>query len=801
MTNHWTDYQNTDVFLCIGTNPAENHPISMRWINRARENRGAKLIVVDPKFNRTAALADTYVPIRPGTDIAFLGGLMNYALTNNRFQREYVTHYTNASFLISPNYTFDDGLFSGAKVAKDGQVSYDNSTWQYQKDEKGAVKTDLTLSDPNCVLQQMKKHYARYTPEMVANTCGMKVEEFLQVADLYTATGSPTKAGNVMYAMGITQSSHGSQNVRAIAVLQLLLGNIGIAGGGVNAHRGESNVQGSTDMAMLWNNLPGYLPMPSAAAHPTLAKFHESTPKAGYWTNRPKFMNSMLKAWYGDAATKANDFCYDYIPKLDSRDHTHMSIIEAVDRGEIKGIFAWGQNFMVGGPSLMQARQAVTKLEWLVAVDLFETETAAFWKAPGINPADVQTEVFLLPAAASYEKSGTITNSGRWIQWRDKAVEPLGEAKDDLWVADRLAKKLKELYASGGVFPDPIRNMTWDYDDEHGHPSAAKVAFEVNGYTVADKKGLMTFGNLKDDGSTAGGCWIYAGYFADFEKPKCRSRVKDEPGKTLGTHLGWSWAWPLNRRIIYNRGAADPNGNSWDPERPLFQWDAVAGKWVAQDIPDFNATVPPTTSAVNPFIMTVEGKGLLWSTSSMKDGPLPEHYEPVESPCANQLSKRQFNPAVTISGKGEFEKFTKMGDTQFPYVCTTYRVTEHWQSGAMTRSVPWLAEMMPDMFVEISQNLANKLGVKTGDQIEVSTIRGALTAPAMVTPRVRPMMVHGVETEVVGMPWHWGYMGMFTGQSANVLTPHVGDANTNIPEYKAFLCNVKKAGGFGPVRG
>ncbi len=801
MTNHWTDYQNTDVFLCIGTNPAENHPVSMRWINRARENRGAKLIVVDPKFNRTAALADNYVPIRPGTDIAFLGGLMNYALTHNRFHQEYVAHYTNASFLINPDFSFEEGLFGGAKVGADGQVKYDNATWQYQKDENGNVKTDMTLSDPHCVLQHMRKHYARYTPEMVANTCGMKLEEFLEAAELYTASGTPGKSGNIMYAMGITQSTHGSQNVRAIAVLQLLLGNIGVPGGGVNAHRGESNVQGSTDMAMLWNNLPGYLPMPSAAAHPTLAKFHETTPKGGYWTNRPKFMNSMLKAWYGDAATKENDFCYDYIPKLDHRDHTHMSIFEAMSRGELKGMFAWGQNFAVGGPNVNRERAALANLDWLVVVDLWETETAAFWKSPGLKAEEIDTEVFLLPAAASFEKAGTITNSGRWIQWRYKAVDPLGEAQDDLWITDRLVKKLKDLYSKGGVFPDPILKLDWNYDDEHGHPSSEKVAFEINGYTVADKKGLTTFGTMKDDGSTAGGCWIYAGYFADFEKPKCRSRVKDEPGKTLGTHLGWSYSWPVNRRIIYNRGSADPMGNPWDPERPLFKWDAVAGKWIGQDVPDFNATVTPDKSAITPFIMTVEGKGLLWNTSSLKDGPLPEHYEPVESPFTNRLSKRQFNPAITISGKGDFGQLTKVADPDYPYICTTYRVSEHWQSGAMTRSVPWLGEMMPDMFVEISASLAKKIGAKSGDRVEVTTVRGSLVAPVIVSARIRPMMVHGQETEVVGMPWHWGFQGLYTGQSANQLTPHIGDANTNIPEYKAFLCNIKLAGGTGPVRG
>lgn len=799
MTNHWTDYQNTDVFMVLGTNPAENHPISMRWIDRARETRGAKLIVVDPKFNRTAAKADLYVPIRPGTDIAFLGGLMNYALTHGRYFHEYVAKYTNASYLIHPDFKFEEGLFSGAQVGEDGQVKYDTATWQYQVDEDGNIKKDPTLQHPQCVFQLMKKHYARYTPEMVAETCGMTVEEFLEVAELFTSTGRPDKAGNIMYAMGITQSSHGSQNVRAVAMLQLLLGNIGIPGGGVNAHRGESNVQGSTDMAMLWNNLPGYMPMPSAAQHPTLAAYQASTPKSGYWTNRPKFMVSLLKAWWGENATAENDFAYDYLPKLDHRDHSHMSIFEAMGRGELKGLFAWGQNFAVGGPNVTKERSALANLDWLVVVDLFETETAAFWKGPGMNPAEIQTEVFLLPAAASYEKCGTVTNSGRWIQWRDKAVEPMGDSRDDLWIADRLFKKLRELYATeGGAFPDPILQLHWDYDDGD-HPSAEKVAFEINGYTWADRKGLTTFGNLQDDGSTACGCWIYAGYFDNFETPKCRSRVKDEPGTTLGTHLGWAWAWPVNRRILYNRCSMDEHGQPWDPERPLFRWDGE--KFIAQDVPDFVATNPPEVSAQNPFIMMQEGVGALWSPSGMKDGPIPEHYEPVESPVSNRFNRRQFNPVAVISGKGEFGALTEAENPEFPYICTTYRVTEHWQSGAMTRSLPWLGEMMPDMFVEISPTLAAKLGVQSGDRVEVTTVRGSLVAPAMVTPRMRPVRVHGREIEIVGMPWHWGFMGKFTGASANVLTPHVGDANTQIPEYKAFLCNVKKAGGSGPVRG
>jgi formate dehydrogenase major subunit len=800
MTNHWIDYKNSDVIMAIGANPAENHPVAMRWIDRAREHRGAKLIVVDPKFNRTAALADLHIPIRPGTDIAFLGGLINFALANEHYFKDYVIKYTNASFLVDQGFGFQDGLFSGAAAQKDGQVKYDTKTWQFQKDEKGAIKTDLTLQDPHTVFQLMKQHYSRYDAQTVAATCGMSPADFFKAAELFTSTGRADMAGNILYAMGITQSTHGSQNVRAIAILQLLLGNIGIPGGGVNAQRGESNVQGSTDMALLFNNLPGYLPAPTAGAHPTLAKYNETTPKAGYWTNRPKFMASLLRAWWGNAAIKTNDFAYDYLPKADGRDHSFMSIFEAMQAGELKGLFAWGQNVAVGGPNVGQERKALAELDFLVTVDLFDTETASFWQAPNVDPAAIKTEVFLLPAAASFEKCGTITNSGRWIQWRDKAVEPLGQAKDDLWIADRLCRALKALYTKGGIFPDPVIDLTWDYGEE---PSSEKVATEINGCTKADGKLVPGFASLKDDGTTACGNWVYSGYYADEARPACKSRVKEELGG-LGLHPGWSYAWPANRRIVYNRCAADATGRPWDPQRDIIGWDGM--KWVNKDVPDFGwknpdgSMIPPGTSAANPFIMNAEAKGLLWSASALKDGPLPEHYEPVESPTANKLSRRQFNPACAISGKGAFGKVVAPGDKNYPYVATTYRVTEHWQSGAMTRNVPWLGEMMPDMFVEISPTLAAKLSVKSGDRVTVSTVRGDLTAPCLVSSRMKAMTVHGRETEVVGMPWHWGFKGMYTGASANLLTPHVGDANTNIPEYKAFLCDVKRAPGTGPVR-
>lgn len=806
MTNHFIDYKNSDVIMMIGSNSAECHPQAMRWIFRAKVERGAKLIVVDPRFTKSAAKADIYCPIRPGTDIAFLLGIMNYALQNNLYFHDYVVNYTNASYLVSPDFKFEDGLFSGATV-KDGKFVYDTKSWEYQM-EGDKPKKDPTLQDPNCVFQILKRHVSRYDIKTVCQITGAPEDVYRQVCELYCSTGKPDKAGNIIYAMGITQHTYGSQNVRATAMLQLLLGNIGIAGGGVNAQRGESNVQGSTDMAMLFHYIPGYNPVPDATKHATLKDYVEKeTPKAGFWSNRPKFVISMLKAWYGDKATKENDFCFDWLPKTDGKNHSHMAIFQDMAAGKIKGFFAWGQNPLVGGPSAAAEAKAMENLDWLVAIDLFETETAAFWKRPGVDPKNIKTEVFLLPAAFSYEKEGTVTNSGRWIQWRWKAVEPPGDAKSDLWIADRLFKAIRKEYQSGGKFPDPILNMVWNYDRPgHEEPDIEKVALEINGYTVADGKALASFAKLADDGSTACGCWIYCGYWAvdpDLKVPNCKRRDRtDKSG--LGLYPKWAYAWPLNRRIVYNRCSCDPAGRPWDLKRALVAWDGT--KWVTNDVPDFGAKdaktgdpVPPEKTANAPFIMLAEGQGRLFgglmpggALAPLKEGPLPEHYEPVESPVKNIMSRQQNNPLAT-KYKGDFAKLAAMASAEFPYVATTHRLIEHYQSGAVTRNCPWLVELMPEMFVTISPSLAAKLGIKPGDKVVVSTARGDIECKANVLPIVQPFRVNGQEVEVVALPWHWGYQGLGPGSTANVLTPSVGDPNTNIPEYKAFLCNVRKA--------
>ncbi|OPX86762.1 MAG: Formate dehydrogenase, nitrate-inducible, major subunit precursor [Pelotomaculum sp. PtaB.Bin104] len=799
MTNSFTDYKNSDVFLVIGSNPAENHPQVMRFIGMAREKRGAKVIVVDPRFTKTASKSDIYAPIRPGTDIAFLYGMMNYAIENNLYFHDYVVNYTNAAYLVAPEYTFTDGVFAGL-TEKDGKFSYDTKSWQYQLDGEN-VKKDLTLQDPLCVFQILKKHVSRYDIKTVSNITGTPEDTYRKSCELFCSTGKPDKAGNLIYAMGITQHSYGGQNVRATAMLQLLLGNIGILGGGVNAQRGESNVQGSTDQGMLYGNYPGYLNCANATLNPTLKDYLEKeTPKASYWTNRPKFFISMLKAWYGDKATKENDFCYDYLPKHDGKDHSHMAMFQAMSEGKMKGFFAWGQNPAVGGPTAKTAREALAKLEWMVSVDLFQTETATFWKRPGVNPADIKTEVFMLPAAFSYEKEGTVANSSRWIQWRWKAVEPPGQAKSDLWIGDALMRAIRKEYQSGGKFPEPILNMVWNYEpDQHGEPDIMQVAKEMNGYLVADGTTLDSFAKLKDDGSTACGVWIYTGYmFVDPVLKVPASMRRNREDKTgLGFFSKWSFAWPLNRRVVYNRCSADPAGKPWDPTRMVVSWDGT--NWVNNDVPDFgfkDATtgeqIPPEISASNPFIMNVEGQGRLFAPTGMKDGPMPEHYEPIESPVNNLISKQQNNP-VAAKYKGEFAKIAQTAGTEFPYIATTHRLVEHYQSGAVTRSCPMLAELMPEMFATISSNLANKIGVKPGDIVAVSSARGEIQCKVNVLPIIKTFKVQGKELELIGLPWHWGYQGLATGSTANDLTPSVGDPNTMIPEYKAFLCNIKKA--------
>ncbi len=789
MTNHWTDIGNADVILIMGSNAAENHPISFHWVTEAM-NKGATLIHVDPRFTRTSAKAHIWAPIRSGTDIAFLGGMIKYIIQDieknpQNYNLEYLREYTNAGWLINPNFAFNDGIFSGYDAA--ARAYKDKSTWQYQLDDAGIPKQDKSLQNPNCVFQLLKRHYSRYDLDTVSRITGTSKDLLLKVYETFASTGKPDRAGTIMYAMGTTQHTVGSQNVRAYSVIQLLLANVGIAGGGINALRGESNVQGATDHALLFHYLPGYLPVPSTA-HPTLAKYLEAItpvskdPRSGNWKqHQPKYAVSLLKAWYGETATKENEFGYQYLPKIQAGgNYSWIPLFEAMEKGTVKGLFAWGMNPAVSGPNSNAQRRALEKLDWLVAVDLWETETAAFWKRPGVDPKTIKTEVFLLPACASYEKEGSITNSGRWAQWRYKAIEPPGEAKDDLWIVVHLMDKIRALYASqGGPNADAITKLTWNYGE---YPDPNQVAKEINGYDLTTGKLAVNFiATLKNDGTTSCGNWLYCGSYTEDGNMMARRDPTDTSG--IGLYSKWAWCWPVNRRIIYNRASVDLNGNPFDPKRAVVRWDPVAKKW-SGDVIDGFATKSP--AEVYPFIMLPEGVGRLFGMG-MADGPFPEHYEPWESPVQNMLSSTQLNPAVKIWRPEE-----QGTPAKYPYVGTTYRVAEHWQAGAMTRNLPWLCELMPEVFVEISEELAEEKGIRNGERVIVESARGQVTGVAIVTKRLKPLQVNGQIVHEVGLPWHWGYMGLITGDSANLLTPYIGDANTTMPEFKAFLVNIRR---------
>jgi formate dehydrogenase-N alpha subunit len=844
MTNDWVDVKNSDAILVIGANPAENHPASMGWVNTARDRSGAKLIVVDPRFTRTAATADFYCSLRSGTDIVFLGGLINYAIENGLYNEEYIKYYSNALTLIDPDFEGPaelDGLFSGYDPSS---RTYDTTSWQYQTEERtvtvaetdpdtgverevekvvDVVKQATGLDDPDCVFAHLRKHYARYTPEMVERVCGTPKDKFLQVAEIFCATGAPDKTGTIFYAMGQTQHTVGTQNVRSMAMLQMLLGNIGMPGGGVNALRGESNVQGSTDMALLFDNLPGYLGAPRDK-DVDFAAYSERFDKTSYWANGPAFFISLMKAWFGEGANEDNEYAYHYVPK-NSANYSWISLFEALYQGTIKGMVCMGQNPAVSGPNARMERKALGNLDWLVVMDLFETETTTFWKAPGVDPSDVQTEVFLLPAVDAIEKAGSIVTSGRRMQWRPRVAESPGDAREDIAILDGLVKALKQEYAGSTEARDrPILDLVWDYGDP---PDVELVAREVNGFAVEDVRdaagellvakgevlpGFSTIAKAADPATTACGNWLYSGYFAPADDgtgilmPAVKRRGQEDAGG-MGFYPNWGFTWPANRRVLYNRASARPDGTPWAENKKVIWWDAEAGEWTGYDVPDFSKTKAPDAAAdpagksldaqsgTDPFIMKPDGKGWLFAPSKAADGPFPEHYEPLESPVANAMSSVQNNPVITVYGTASDQE---VGDRvgaagEFPIVCTTYRVCEQWQAGAMSRNLPWLAEAQPDMFVEIGRELAQERGIKNGDQVVVTSARGEIRAVALVTPRWRPMNVNGTQVHEIGMVWHFGWQGLATGDSANDLTPHVGDANTRIPEYKAFLVDIRKA--------
>ncbi len=799
MTNHWNDIANADAILVIGANPAENHPASFGHIMDAID-KGAKLINVDPRFTRTSARAHIYAPIRSGTDIAFLGGMINYILNDiddhpENYNMTYITEYTNASYLINSAFQGPadlEGLFSGyvgtSNETDNSKRKYDKTTWSWLTDSQGIPLRDNTLQDPDCVFQLLKKHYARYTPQMVNAICGTPEDTFLEVCRTYAATGQVGKSGTMMYAMGTTQHTYGAQNIRSYCIMQLLLGNIGCAGGGINALRGESNVQGSTDHCLLFHILPGYLKVPTSADGSLSEYLTRITPTSNdplslnWWKNTPKYVVSLLKAWYGDAATADNQFGFHYLPKINNgQDYSHISLFEAMNDGVIKGLMVWGQNPAVGGPNANLERGAMDKLDWLVVADMWQTETANFWQRPGVDPADIQTEVFLLPAKSSYEKEGSVTNSSRWSQWRYKCADAPGEAEDDLYMLTMIYRELKELYENeGGPNAEAITELTWDYGS--GHPDVHKVAKEINGYDLTTGKLMGSFSALKDDGTTTSGNWLYCASYTEAGNMAERRDPVDTSG--IGLFSNWAWCWPVNRRIIYNRASVDLDGNPWDAEQPVIKWNGTSWDGDVADGPG----VPMNQGGYYPFIMKTEGLSRLYGPG-MADGPMPEHYEPWESPVSNPMSEQQNDPAFKIWHPEE-----QGSKNDYPIVCSTYRVCEHWQGGQMTRNNPWLIEMQPEPFCEMSEDLAERKGIKNGDRVIVKSARGQVNVVAVVTKRFKPFQMNGTTVDQVGVIWHWGYTGLSTGDSANLLTPHVGDANTMIPEYKAFLVDVEKAG-------
>jgi formate dehydrogenase major subunit len=885
----------------MGSNMAECHPVAFRWPMKAKMN-GAKLIHVDPRFTRTSANCDIHAPIRAGSDIAFLGGLINYVINSERwntdpFFREYVVNYTNAATIVSDDFkdTEDlEGVFSGLVQYTEKPEwpynafvgSYQPASWQYKSAaaqgqgeqvaptarsgeqaqaqgpnagrspgagqggqgpaplnwddvvrslKKPPAPRDPTLQNPRCSFQITKRHFARYTPEVVEQITGCPQAKFLQVAEALLQNSGRERTSAFAYAVAWTQHTYGVQMISCCALLQLLLGNMGRPGGGIMALRGHAAIQGSTDVPTLYHSIHGYMSHPTALKkHDTLRDFITTeTPSGGYYANLPKFMVSYLKSFYGAAATPENNWGYDWHPKIIG-DHSHMAMMAAMEEGKVKGMICVGQNPATSLNGSSQ-RAAMRKLEWMVVKDNWMTETATQWySAPEIKNGDVKvgdinTEIFFFPSTQIAEYDGSFTNTQRMLQWHFKAAEAPGDCKTDTWFYYHLGKRLKQTYANSSAARDQgWKNTVWDYDRQPGstageisdEPDELKILKEIAGFQTADpSKHLAGFGELKDDGSTTCASWIYCGCYPAPDRNLTARRTPDAPGAP-GAHLNWGWAWPANRRVMYNRASADPQGRPWSERKRWVWWDGSAanapnaqtgaptpaGKWIGYDVPDFALTKAPNAqprpdgigldamSGLDAFIMKPDGKGWLHVPSGLVDGPLPTHYEPVESPVQNLLyPKQQTSPVYKHWAKAKnYNQVAKVGDPDYPHVITTYRLTEHYLAGAMSRWLPWLAELQPELFIEMGRALADEKGIRNLDWVKIKTPRSEIRAKALVTDRIGVMNIGGKRVHHVGMPWHWGWEGLSTGDVVNDLTSWVGDPNVSIHEGKAFLCNVEK---------
>jgi formate dehydrogenase major subunit len=828
-TTAQSDLANADAILIMGSSMAENHPVGFQWVMQAREKNGATVIHVDPRYTRTSAMSDIWVPLRPGSDLLFLGGLINYVLTNNKMFREYVIPFTNLANIINEDFrdTEDlDGVFSGWDEAN---RRYDPSSWQYQgspavgydeatyagggRGKRGAgashtehYERDETLQHPRCVYQILKRHFARYTPEMVESSAGVPVAQFLKVAEAFTSASGPDKTGAICYALGWTQHSKGVQIIRSAAILQLLLGNMGRPGGGILALRGHASIQGSTDISTLYDTLPGYLPMPFfVPEHDSFNDYIQQYKSGkGVWHQYDTYFINLMKAWYGEHAKQENDWCYHHVPKI-TGDHSHFGYWLDMDDGKMEGLFVMGQNPAVGGPNSRLERTALSKLKWLVVREMVETETASFWyNSPEIErgelkTSDIATEVFLFPAAGSAEKEGTFTNTQRLLQYREQAVEPPGDARSETWFMYHLGCRIKKkAEGKSGARYEPIQKLRWNYETSGrmAEPSSAQVLKEISGWEIDSERLVAGYRELKGDGTTASGCWIYSGVFAEDHNRALIRQSHDYLGH------GWGFSWPNDVRILYNRCSARPDGSPWSERKKLVWWDEEKQEWTGIDTPDFDRKKRPDyqppdgatgidgLAGDKPFILHADGVGWIFAPTGLKDGPLPTHYEPLESLVHNPLYKaHETNPPADRKARAD-NLYSQLGDPRFPYILSTYRLTEHHTAGGMSRMLPHLAELQPEFFCEVSPELAGDAGLSHGDFASIFTPRGVVEARVLITRRMRPLWVEGRTIHQVGMPWHWGTNGLSTGDTANDLVAISEEPNVRIMDAKALVCDI-----------